>query len=87
MAQLKFINLGYGYGICANRVVMILKARTKQGYSIRGRAKEEGKWISCTARRPMNTILVLDNDYVVGCAFSSETLIRRLKNATEDEDP
>lgn len=35
----------------------------------------------------MNTIIVLDNDYVVGCAFSTQTLIRRLKNATEGENP
>lgn len=87
MAQLRFINLGFGYGLCANRVVMILKARTKQGIAIRNKAREEGKWINCTARRPMSTILVLDDGHVVGCAFLSKTLLKRLRNATEDDAP
>lgn len=60
-----------------------MRSDSKQAGRIRAAAKAEDRWVDCTFSRALSTILVLDDGHVVGCAFSPQSILRRLKNAAE----
>lgn len=51
------------------------------------KAKKEGKWINWTAGRSAKSILLLDNGYLISCAYSVKTMYQRIRKATEENAP
>ena len=81
MNPLVFVPLGFGYTVCANRVVAILRMNTKQTKSIIARAKKDGRYMDWTYSRKTASIIVLDDNTVIGCAFSPSPVYGRFMNA------
>ena len=84
LTQLRFLNLGFGHAVCANKIFFITKVDTKQSGRIIKEAKQNGKWFDATCRRPLKSILIMDDGTVVGCFLTPGTVFNRLMNILED---
>lgn len=58
---------------------------TKQADRIKAEAKKENKFIDCTYRRGVESLIWLDDGKLLGCAFTPGTVLRRLNNAVLDK--
>ena len=56
---------------------------TAQGQRALKEAKANGMYIDASRRRPIKTLIIMDDHRVIGCAFSPQTTFKRVQNATE----
>lgn len=84
LTQLHFIPIGFGHAVCANKVYMVMVTDTAQSRRILKEAKEEGRYIETTKRRGVKSLILMDDNRVIGCAFHPETVLRRLFSACTD---
>lgn len=84
LVQLHFCAIGFGHAVCANKVYMILAPNTNQAKRMVQEAKREGKWLDATHRRPIKSLILMDDSKLIGCAFSPKTILARLIRSTDD---
>lgn len=84
LTQLRFVSLGFENAVCANKVYMVTTPFTAQGGRILKAAKEEGRYIDISHRRPVKALVIMDDNRVLGCAFSPKTTLNRIVSACED---
>lgn len=84
LTQLHFCAIGFGHAVCANKVYMVLAPNTNQSIRMRQEAKTEGRWLDATHRRPIKSIILMDDGKIIGCAFSPKTILARLIRSTDD---
>ena len=84
LTQLHFCAIGFGHSICANKVYMVLNPNTKQAHRMVKDAKKEDRWLDATCRRPIKSVILMDDGKVIGCPFSCKTTLARLIRSTED---
>ena len=83
--ELKFVHIGFGYVVCANRILYVIPVRTNQARRMMSKSKKEGKYIDMTGNKPARCIICLESEEVIGSAFGSRTIHRRLA-ARQDDD-
>lgn len=84
LVQLHFCAIGFGHAVCANKVYMILTPTTNQGKRMVQEAKRDGRWLDATHRRPIKSLILMDDGKLIGCAFSPKTILARLIRSTDD---
>ena len=84
LTQLHFCAIGFGYSVCANKVYMVLSPTTSQSRKMIKESKSEGRWVDATHRRPIRSLILMDDNRLIGCAFSTTTILNRLIRSTED---
>lgn len=84
LTQLHFCAIGFGHSVCANKVYMVLNPYTNQGRRMVKEAKRDGRWLDATCRRPIKSLILMDDGKVIGCPFSCKTTLARLIRSTED---
>ena len=85
MTELKFVSMGHGHVICANKIWAVVRTDTAQSKRLIRNAKLEGSYFDWTARRPMKSILLLDDGSIIGSCFSVTTIYNRLCEACNYE--
>ena len=85
MTALKFISMGHGHVVCANKIWAVIRNDTAQSKRIIKKAKQEGSYYDWTARRPMKSIVLMDDSSVIGSCFSVSTIYNRLCEACNYE--
>lgn len=79
---LKFISVGYGYILCANRVWSIMRVGgSRTSKRTQSEAKKTGRYLDYTFGHKARTLVLLDNGFVIGCVFSPQVLYNRLNAA------
>lgn len=81
--DLKFVHVGMGNIVCANRVLCIIRPGTECAKRMLKSAKQSGAYIDACLARPMKSLLLLDDGGVIGSAITTKTLMKRF-NGTED---
>lgn len=71
--------VGYGNYISIDRIIAITGASSKPLVRRYQRAEDCDKVIDCTAGRRMQSLIHLDDGYIVFSAYKVETLIKRLQ--------
>lgn len=90
--ELKFVHVGMGNVVCANRILAMIRPHTECGKRILKSAKQTGSYIDACLARPMKTLILLDDGGVVGSAITAKTLMKRFNGVeesnveTEDEE-
>ena len=90
--ELKFVHVGMGNVVCANRILAMIRPHTECGKRILKSAKQTGGYIDACLARPMKTLILLDDGGVVGSAITAKTLMKRFNGVeesnveTEDEE-
>lgn len=91
MPELKFINVGNGCFVCANRVTSMILPYNTGGRRFLKRAKDTDTFIDTTSNKPLRTLLLMDDGSVLGSSISGKALARRCnpkitKNDIEEEE-
>ena len=86
---MKFINIGFGNMISAERVVAIASPDSAPIKRLVQDAKEDGRVIDASCGRKTRSVIVTDSEHVILSALQTETITHRLTSDddTDNEDP
>lgn len=80
MTPLKFISVGIGHIICANRVIAVIRHDTACGTRIMEQAKKSKKIINANVGRKIRSLVLIDDGSVIVSCVSLRTMLRRLNS-------
>ena len=85
---MKFINIGFGNMVAADRIVTIVSPESAPIKRLMQDAKTEGRVIDVSCGRRTRAVIITDSGHVIFSAIQSETVANRLEseNDTEEED-
>ncbi len=84
---MKFINVGFGNMIAADRVVVLANPDSAPIKRLIQDSKDDGRAIDVTCGRRTRAVIVTDSEHVILSAIQTETIANRLENnGGEDDD-
>ena len=81
---MKFISIGYGNIVAADRVVALVSPDSAPVKRLVQDAREEGRVIDVSCGRRTRAVIITDSDHVILSAVQAETIANRLES--EDGD-
>lgn len=85
---MKFVNIGFGNVVSANRVVTLVSPESAPIKRLVQDAREAGRIIDVTCGRRTRSVIITDSDHVILSAIQVETVSNRLNGDTSDNsDP
>ncbi|MDD4797604.1 MAG: DUF370 domain-containing protein [Eubacteriales bacterium] len=81
--DIKFINIGFGNIVSANRIIGIVSPDSAPIKRIIQDARDAGRLVDATYGRRTRAVIIMDSDHVVLSAVQPETVANRLVNDTE----
>ncbi len=83
---MKFINIGFGNMIAANRVITLASPDSAPIKRLVQDAKDDGRAIDATCGRRTRAVIFTDSDHVVLSAIQTETISNRLDDSYDDDE-
>jgi len=83
--EIKFINIGFGNIVSANRIISIVSPESAPIKRIISEARDKGMLIDATYGRRTRAVIIMDSDHVILSAVQPETVAHRLV-AKESQD-
>lgn len=83
---MKFINVGFGNMVAAERVVAVVSPDSAPIKRLIQDAKDSGRAIDVTCGKRTRAVIITDSEHVILSAFQSETISNRLSDRDEGED-
>ena len=85
---MKFISIGYGNIVAADRVVALVSPDSAPIKRLVQDAREEGRVIDVSCVRRTRAVIITDSDHVILSAVQAETIANRLdsEGSTEESD-
>ena len=86
---MKFINIGYGNMVAADRIVSIVSPDSAPIKRLIQDAKDDGRVIDVTCGRKTRAVIITESEHVVLAAIQTETIANRLESDGDmamDED-
>lgn len=83
MTQLKFVHIGMGNIVCANKITAMIRPNTQCGKRYLKSAKMNGTYIDACLARPMKTLILMETGEIVGSAITPKTLMKRCNGVEE----
>ena len=87
---MKFINIGAGNMVAAERVVALASPESAPIKRLVSEAKDEGRVIDVSCGRKTRSVIITDSEHVILSAIQAETIANRLEtndaDDTADED-
>ncbi len=81
---MKFINVGFGNMVSANRIVAIASPDSAPIKRLISDAKDDNRIIDVSCGRRTRAIIITDSEHVILSAIAAETITNRL--STDDSD-
>ena len=78
---MKFINIGFGNMVCADRVVAIVSPDSAPIKRLVQDARDEGRIIDVSCGRRTRAVVLTDSDHVILSAIQTETVANRLNDS------
>ena len=78
---MKFINIGFGNMVCADRVVAIVSPDSAPIKRLIQDAREAGRVIDVSCGRRTRAVVLTDSEHVILSAIQTETVANRLNDA------
>ena len=82
---MKFINIGFGNIISADRLIAIVSPESAPIKRIIKYARDNGKLVDATYGRRTRAVIMMDSDHVVLSAVQPETVANRLEKDTDED--
>ena len=79
---MKFINIGFGNMVAANRMVALVSPDSAPVKRLIQDAKDEGRTIDVTCGRRTRAVIITDSEHVILSAIQAETIANRLEDET-----
>lgn len=83
---MKFINIGFGNMVAADRIVTIVSPDSAPIKRLMQDAKNEGRVIDVSCGRRTRAVIITDSNHIIFSAIQSETIANRLIIETDVED-
>ena len=83
---MKFINIGFGNIISADRLIAIVSPESAPIKRIIQDARDNGKLVDATYGRRTRAVIITDSDHVILSAVQPETVAHRLSTNKDDID-
>ncbi len=83
---MKFINIGFGNMVAADRIVTIVSPDSAPIKRLMQDAKNEGRVIDVSCGRRTRAVIITDSNHIIFSAIQSETIANRLITETDIED-
>lgn len=83
---MKFINVGFGNMVAADRVVALVSPDSAPMKRLVSEARESGRIIDVTCGRRTRAIIVTDSDHVILSATQPETISNRLADEIDETE-
>ena len=83
---MKFINVGFGNMVAAERVVAVVSPDSTPIKRLIQDAKDSGRAIDVTCGKRTRAVIITDSEHVVLSALKSETISNRLGDDDEGDD-
>ena len=84
---MKFINIGFGNMVSANRLVAIVSPDSAPVKRLMQDAKDSGRVIDASCGRRTRAVIVTDSEHIIFSALQTETIANRLGGNTDADDP
>ncbi|MBQ8174667.1 MAG: DUF370 domain-containing protein [Clostridia bacterium] len=81
---MKFINIGFGNLVAANRVVALASPDSAPIKRLVQEAKDSGRAIDVTCGRRTRAVIITDSEHVLLSAIQTETISNRLDDSLSD---
>lgn len=81
---MKFINIGFGNMVAAERVVAVVSPDSAPIKRLVQDAKDSGRAIDVTCGKRTRAVIITDSEHIILSAFQSETISNRLSD--EDDE-
>ena len=83
---MKFINIGFGNMVAADRIVTIVSPESAPIKRLMQDAKAEGRVIDVSCGRRTRAVIITDSGHVIFSAIQSETVANRLESENDTEE-
>ena len=83
---MKFINVGFGNMVAADRVVALASPDSAPVKRLVQDAKDDGRAIDVTCGRRTRSVIITDSEHVILSAIQTETISNRLDNRGDEGD-
>ncbi len=83
---MKFINVGFGNMVAADRVVALANPDSAPIKRLIQDSKDDGRAIDVTCGRRTRSVIVTDSEHVILSAIQTETIANRLDSGAELDD-
>ena len=83
---MKFINIGSGNMVAANRVVALAGPDSAPIKRLIAEAKEDGRIIDVSCGRRTRTVIFTDSEHLILSAIKAETISNRLSDSDMSEE-
>ena len=82
---MKFINIGFGNIISADRLIAIVAPESAPIKRIIQDARDNGKLVDATYGRRTRAVIIMDSEHVVLSSVQPETVANRLERDTDED--
>ena len=82
---MKFINIGFGNMVSANRIVAIAGPDSAPIKRLVSDAKDDDRVIDVSCGRRTRAVIITDSDHVILSAIQAETITNRLATDSADD--
>ena len=83
---MKFINIGFGNMVAADRIITIVSPDSAPVKRLIQDAKDAGRVIDVSCGRRTRAVIITDSEHVILSAIQSETIVNRLDYESDGED-
>lgn len=83
---MKFINIGFGNMVAADRIVTIVSPDSAPIKRLMQDAKDGGRVIDVSCGRRTRSVIITDSEHIILSAIQSETIANRLDSDTGDDE-
>lgn len=83
---MKFISIGYGNIVAADRVVALVSPDSAPVKRLVQDAREQGRVIDVSCGRRTRAVIITDSDHVILSAVQAETIANRLNSEDGDDE-
>ena len=83
---MKFINIGFGNMIAADRIITIVSPDSAPVKRLVQDAKDSGRVIDVSCGRRTRSVIITDSEHVILSAIQSETIAGRLDDTETMDD-
>ncbi|MBO5845044.1 MAG: DUF370 domain-containing protein [Clostridia bacterium] len=83
---MKFINIGFGNMVAADRVITIVSPDSAPVKRLVQDAKDSGRVIDVSCGRRTRAVIVTDSEHVILSAIQAETIANRLDSDVVEEN-
>ncbi len=80
---MKFINIGYGNAVSAERIISVVGADSSPIKRLIQDAKEDGRAIDTTCGKKTRSVIITDSNHVIMSPISPETILGRLEGSSQ----